>query len=88
VSTFHAAGVTWFGATASVFGNGDLQAAGFTQGPLTIPGNAAATSPGQQSWNPVTFGYPATSTNPEADWIDVEVTPAPSGSGLLIASFP
>jgi hypothetical protein len=76
VSTFHAAGGTWFGATADVFGTGDLQAAGFTQGPLSIPGNAAATSPGQQSWNTVTFGFPATSSNPEADWIDVEVTPA------------
>ena len=89
VSTFHAAGTTWFGATASVFGVGDLQAAGFTQGPITVPGNAAAT-PGQQSWNATTFGYPATSSAPEADWIDVEVTPlaAPSGSGLLMASFP
>jgi hypothetical protein len=85
VSTFHSAGVNWFGATASVFGAGQLQANGWTTGPLTIPGNAAA-SPGQASWNTVTFAYPNTSTNPESDWIDVEVIP-PSG-GLLMATFP
>jgi hypothetical protein len=82
VSTFHAAGSTWFGASANVYGTGDLQAAGFTQGPLAVPGNAAATSPGQQSWNTTAFGYPATSANPEADWVDVEVTilaPATAG---------
>jgi hypothetical protein len=85
VSTFHSAGVNWFGATANVFGSGQLQAAGWTAGPMTVPGNAAA-SPGQASWNTVTFAYPGTSTNPESDWIDVEVTPA--ASGLLLASFP
>lgn len=78
VSTFHAAGANWFGAVANVFGGGGIQSGGFTSGPLTIPNNANS-SPGQQSWNTTTFGYPATSTNPEADWIDVEVTPAPAG---------
>jgi hypothetical protein len=85
VSTFHAAGTTWFGATANVYGTGDLQAAGFTQGPLTVPGQAAATSPGQQTWDTNAFGYPATSSNPEADWIDVEVTPA-GGTGHTAAA--
>lgn len=75
-STFAAAGSNWFGATADVFGAGDTLPNGFTAGPLVIPGNAAA-SPGQQSWHTAAFGYPATSTNPEVDWIDVEVTPAP-----------
>jgi hypothetical protein len=75
VSTYHAPGSTWFGATPGVYGTGDLQAAGFTQGPINVPGNAAAPSPGQQSWNAASFGYPATSTDPEADWIDVEVIP-------------
>lgn len=74
-STFAGPGANWFAATASTFGAGQLQAAGFTSGPLTIPGNASA-SPGQQSWHTVTFAYPGTSTNPEADWLDVEVIPA------------
>lgn len=87
VSTFHAAGVNWFGATPNVFGSGNLQQNTWTAGPLTVPSNASA-SPGQASWNPVTFGYPGTSSNPEGDWIDVEVTPVASGSGLLLASFP
>lgn len=75
VSTFHGAGANWFGAVTNVFGTGQLQGAGFSQGPLVIPGDASS-SPGQQSWNTATFAYPATSTNPEADWIDVEVSPA------------
>lgn len=75
VSTFHGPGVNWFGATANVFGTGNLHENGFTQGPLIISGNAVS-SPGQQSELSATFGYPANSVNPEADWIDVEVTPA------------
>jgi hypothetical protein len=78
VSTFHAAGANWFGAVASVFGAGQWFGSGFTAGPLTIPGSAAA-SPGQQSWNTPGFAYPNTSTNPEADFIDIEVLPVPAG---------
>ena len=74
VSTFYGAGADWFGAVADIFGSGNFHDGGFTNGPLTIPDDASA-SPGQQSWNTVTFAYPATSTNPEADYIDVEVMP-------------
>ena len=90
VSTYHAAGSTWFGATPSVWGTSELQASGFTQGPLIVPGNAAAT-PGQQSWNTLTWAYPATSTNPEVDWIDIEVTPVtvtPAAVLYQMRSFP
>ena len=80
VSTFHAAGADWFGAVANIFGTGNFQGSGITSGPLTILNNAAA-SPGQQSWNTTTFGYPATSTNPEADYIDVEVLPVAASPG-------
>lgn len=72
-----------------------------TQAPIVVSFHAGAgpptvsllatdnASPGQMSWNTTTFGYPNTSTNPESDWVDVEVAPvAPSGSGLLMASFP
>lgn len=79
VSTYHGPGATWFGATPNVFGAGNLQASGFTNGALIIPGNSGAT-PGQQSWNAGSWGYPATSANPEADWIDVEVIPTPAAS--------
>jgi len=75
VSTFSGPGVTWFGANADIFGNGGPDSAGFTNGPLVIPNNASA-SIGQQSWRQVSFGYPNASSDPEADWIDVEVTPA------------
>lgn len=73
-STYHAAGSNWFGATPSIWGPGNLYAAGIRQGPLVVPNNAAA-SPGQQSWATAAFAYPTASANPEADWIDVEVVP-------------
>jgi hypothetical protein len=51
-----------------------------------VPDNAAATSPGQNSWNVgILWTYPETSANPESDWIDVEVTPLTSGRALVIA---
>ena len=88
VSTFHSAGPNWFGRTQNVFGSGDIQQSGFTHGPLTIPGDAAS-SPGQQSLNSVTFGYPNSSgTTPEADWIDVEVTPVSGTAAQLPPLIP
>lgn len=87
VSTFHAAGTTWFGATPNLFGVGNPFAGGWTQGPLVVPDDAHA-SPGQQSWHTVTFAYPNTSTNPEADWVDVEVAPVTAAGGALIAAWP
>lgn len=76
VSTFTADNVdVWFGTTTNYFSTGP-GAAGITAGPLTLPSNASA-SPGQASWNQgITWTYPNTSTSPENDWIDVEVTPA------------
>ncbi len=74
VSTFHGSGANWFGKTTNVFSTGDLQVNGFTNGVLTIPNNGAST-PGQQSWNAGSWGYPATSSSPDANWIDAEVIP-------------
>jgi hypothetical protein len=87
VSTFANAGAsTWFAALANYWTTGGGGAAGFTNGPLVVPDNAAATSPGQNSWNVgILWTYPATSANPESDWIDVEVTPLTSGRALVIA---
>ncbi len=88
VSTFCNAGSSvWFSALANFWST--AFAGGITQGPLAIPGNSAATAPGQDSWNTgSTWTYPATSTNPEWDGIDVEVLPVTaSSSGLLMASI-
>lgn len=91
VSTFANAGASdWFAATTAFWGASDLWQDGIVSGPLTVPGNASA-SPGQNSWNQGTsWTYPDTSSAPENDWVDVEVTPvsAPPPSGLLMASFP
>lgn len=78
VSTFYGgSGTDWFGVTTSFWSTGP-GSAGITAGPLSVPDNAAA-SPGQNSWNAgITWTYPATSSSPENDWVDVEVTPAPS----------
>lgn len=78
----------WFLAEASFWG-GDPGpfSDGIAQGPLTLLGNASA-HPGQDSWaqSPV-WQWPGTSTNPEFDGLDVEVTPvAASGTGLLMAA--
>ena len=65
----------WFGAVPNLFGAGDFYQSGITNGPLVILSDAAA-SPGQDSWNPITtWAYPDTSSNPEYDGPDVEVTP-------------
>ena len=53
-------------------------ASGITNGPLTAPDNAAATSPGQSSYNVgAPFTYPGTNSGPYNYWVDVEVTPVP-----------
>lgn len=78
----------WFAATANFWGGGGLWSGGIANGPLLLPGNSAATAPGQDSWNQgTTWTYPATSTNPEYDGVDVEVAPVTSGAGLLMAGI-
>lgn len=83
VSTFNAAGTTWFAALANYWTAGGLGAAGRSAGPLTAPSNAAATAPGQNSWKVNAWGYPDVSTNPENDWIDVLVGPAAAPSSAV-----
>ena len=90
VSTYHGPGsIKWFGVATSYWSTG-AGGSGFTYGPLSIPNNASA-SPGQNSWNPGSFAYPNTSSSPENDPIDVEVTPAaatPAHNSPLVAFFP
>jgi hypothetical protein len=61
---------------------------GITDGPLSAPSNANATSPGQSTYNVgAALTYPLTNVGPFNYWVDVEVTPI-AASGLLMASFP
>lgn len=87
VSTFTANNTApWFNAVANWWGTGDPFANGIVNGPLTILNNASAT-PGQDSWNQsATWTYPATSTNPEYDGVDVEVTPVTTGPYRIFPS--
>lgn len=62
-----------------MFGTGGLQAAGFTHDIIALPGNAGA-APGQQVHHSGSWGYPSTSSNGEADWIDVEIIPTAASS--------
>lgn len=78
VSTFTSDNThVWFMAQPSFWGGSPGPfSSGITQGPLNILSDAASTL-GQDSWHQsATWTYPATSTNPEYDGVDVEVTPA------------
>lgn len=70
-----ASGARWRTVQNPYWASGGAGANGITVGPLTAPGNAGSTN-GQNSWNgPNTaWAYPASFSNPENDWIDVEVT--------------
>lgn len=50
---------------------------GWASGPISAP-NSASASVGQDSWHGpnLTWAYPGTFSNPENDWIDIQVTPA------------
>lgn len=82
IDTWFLASASWWGGSPGPFTNG------ITQGPLVVPGNSGA-SPGQDSWNQSpTWTYPNTSTNPEFDGLDVEITPVGGGgqvSGVSLA---
>lgn len=78
VAAFYGGGSEWYQATDGYWATGGTAANGITTGPLTAPGLAAATSPGQSTYNYATWGYPGTfasAGNGECYWLDVEVTP-------------
>jgi hypothetical protein len=79
VAVFSGGGSRWYLATAGYWGTGGPAAGGITTGPVTAPGNSAATSPGQCTYNAGSWGYPQTygnGGNGENFWVDIEVTPA------------
>lgn len=65
----------WNGATANYWSTGP-GGSGLTAGPITVPNNASATSPGQSSYNAgATLTFPGTNGGPWNYWVDIEVTP-------------
>ena len=79
VAVFYGGGSQWYQATTSYWGNGGPGSNGITAGPITAPGTSGATSPGQSTYNYVSWGYPdsyASAGDGECYWIDAEVTPA------------
>lgn len=87
--------VNFYQETESYWGADGAGAEGIVSGPLTAPGTAAATPPGQVTYHHGGFAYPDT-YDPEFDgqnrWVDVEVTPVspssppPAASGRASAS--
>lgn len=85
---FEGSNVIWNAAVANYYSTG-FAANGLTAGPLSTPNNAGAVAPGQESYHQAgTISYPDTNAGPFAYGLDIEVTPAASGSGLMMASFP
>ncbi len=78
VAVFYGGDSNWFTFTTGYWGNGGPGSKGITTGPVTAPGNAAATSPGQSTFNEGSWAYPDTygsAGNGENYWVDVEVKP-------------
>ena len=76
-AVFYGGGSEWYQSTSAYWSTG-IGANGITAGPVTAPGAAAATSPGQSTFKSGTWGYPQSyaPVGGENYWIDVEVTPA------------
>ena len=79
VSVFYAGGSQWYQATTSYWASGGPGSNGIATGPVTAPSLAAATSPGQSTYNYGSWAYPqtyASGGNGENNWVDVEVAPS------------
>lgn len=95
-AVWSAGGSLWRSYSIPFWGTGGITgsaiavgAAGLGNGPLSAPSTASGTPLQGAFEGPNTaWAYPGSWDAPENDWVDVEVTPAASGSGLLMASFP
>ena len=78
VAVFYGGGSPWFQATTNYWASGGQGGNGVANGAVAAPGAAAATAPGQGTYNQATWAYPLTASNGanENFWLDVEVTPA------------
>ena len=64
-------------------------ASGITSGILTAPGNSGSANGQQVFRSSPPLGFPESSFEATAYWMDVEVTtPGPAGAGLLMSCFP
>ena len=97
-SVYYGGGQKFYTEDVFYFGTGP-GANGITSGPLTCPGTAKATAPGNSTYQDGAFAYPNTfdqKDNGENRWVDVEVTlatgtvtpPASVNSGAFLAFFP
>lgn len=87
---FQGSNAIWNVAVANYYTTG-FGGSGLTAGPITVPNNASALSPGQESYHQgAALAYPDTSAGPFAYGLDLEVTPTTtaSSSGVLLACFP
>jgi hypothetical protein len=78
VAVYYGGGSQWYMATTGYWSTGGPGAKGISSGPLTAPGTATASSPGQSTYNAGSWGYPQTYAAAGAGenlWVDVEVTP-------------
>jgi hypothetical protein len=83
VSVLNAAGTpAIWNPTTNTYWGASVGVGGITNGPLSAPDTAHATSPGQDTYNlGATFTYPLTyaaGANGANYWVDVEVTPVPA----------
>ena len=79
VAVFNGGGQKWFLVTIGYWLGTGAGAGGIATGPLAAPGEAAATSPGQSTFNQGSWAYPGTygtGADGENFWVDVEVTPS------------
>ena len=77
-TVFYGGGSEWYRVSTGYWSTDGTGGNGITAGPLTAPGTASATSPGQGTYNTGSWGYPGTydsAGNGENYWTDVEVTP-------------
>jgi hypothetical protein len=94
VTVYNGAGTpsAWNATTFPYWSGGGYGTGGIVSGPLSAPNDAAATSPGQGTYNlSGAFAYPGTfaGSGGPAYWVDVQVTPAAASfpSGLLMAGI-
>jgi hypothetical protein len=98
VTVFTTGGSTDFYQETEEYWGAGPGAGGIVSGPLSAPGVAGATAPGQTTYHHGGFGYPDTydtEFNGQNRWVDVEVTPSAAAnpsptadSGAFLTFFP
>lgn len=83
------ANVIWNAAVANYYTTG-FGGSGLTAGPITVPNNASALSPGQESYHQsASISYPDTNAGPFMYGLDIELTPQTvSAQGSFLTFFP